>query len=85
MLVFEYSGGMARVAAAILLNPTMKATLDQLVRSPSTPQALVQRSRIVLAAAGGRSNQQIAGDLQLPEVTISKWWSRTRKGSPSRA
>ena len=73
MLVFEYSGGMARVAPAILLNPTMKATLDQLVRSPSTPQALVQRSRIVLAAAAGRSNQQIAGDLQLPEVTVSKW------------
>jgi transposase len=51
----------------------MKATLDQLVRSPSRPQALVQRSRIVLAAAAGRSNQQIAGDLQLPEVTVSKW------------
>ena len=64
---------MARVAPAILLNPTMKATLDQLARSPSTPQALVQRSRIVLAAAAGRSNQQIAGDLQVPEVTVSKW------------
>jgi transposase len=64
---------MARVAPAILLNPTMKGTLDQLVRSPSTPQALVQRSRIVLAAAAGRSNQQIAGDLLLPEVTVSKW------------
>jgi transposase len=51
----------------------MKAALDQLVRSPSTPQALVQRSRIVLAAAAGRSNQQIAGELHMPEVTVSKW------------
>jgi transposase len=31
------------------------------------------RSRIVLAAARGRSNQQIALDLQIPEVTVGKW------------
>src|SRR6516162_1888944 len=64
---------MPRVAPAVLLDPTMKATLDQLVRSPSAPQGLVQRSQIVLAAAAGKSNQQIAGELQMPEVTVSKW------------
>jgi len=31
------------------------------------------RSRIVLAAAQGRSNQQIALDLDVPEVTVGKW------------
>jgi putative transposase len=31
------------------------------------------RSRIVLAAAQGRSNQQIASDLGIPEVTVGKW------------
>jgi len=31
------------------------------------------RSRIVLAAAAGRSNQQIAADLGIPEVTVGKW------------
>ncbi len=31
------------------------------------------RSRIVLAAAAGRSNQQIALDLNIPEVTVGKW------------
>ena len=51
----------------------MKAALDQLMRSPSTPQGVVQRSRIVLAAAAGKSNQQIAGELHLPEVTVGKW------------
>jgi transposase len=64
---------MPRVAPAISLDLTTKATLDRLVRSSSTPQNLAQRSRIVLAAAAGRSNQQIADELQLPEVTISKW------------
>lgn len=31
------------------------------------------RSRIVLAAATGRSNQQIAVELDIPEVTVGKW------------
>jgi transposase len=64
---------MPRVAPAVSLDPTTKATLDHLVRSPSTRQGLVQRCRIILAAATGKSNQQIAGDLQMPEVTVSKW------------
>ena len=64
---------MSRVAPPISLDPSAKAALDQLVRSPSSPQALVQRSRIVLAAAAGRSNQQIDGELQMPEVTVGKW------------
>jgi transposase len=51
----------------------MKAALDQRVRSPSTPQGIVQRSRIILAAAAGKSNQQIAGELHMPEVTVGKW------------
>jgi len=56
------------------------AALDLLVRSPSTPQGLVQRSRIVLAAAAGRTNQEIAGELRMPEVTVGKW----RRGFASR-
>src|SRR5215470_2764464 len=64
---------MPRVAPAISLTQPTKATLEHLVRSPSTPQNLAQRSRIILAAAAGKNNQQIAGELKLPEVTVSKW------------
>ncbi len=64
---------MPRVAPAIELNPVMKATLDHLARSASTPQALALRSRIVLAAAAGQANQEIATALQVPEVTVGKW------------
>src|SRR5271157_5437521 len=64
---------MPRVAPAVSLNQTTKAALDQLVRSPSTPQSLVPRGRIVLAAAAGQANQQIAGALAIPEVTVGKW------------
>ena len=64
---------MPRVAPVVTLNSAARAALEQLVRSPSTAQGLAQRSRIILAAAAGRSNQQIAGELGLPEVTVSKW------------
>ncbi|HET6177784.1 MAG TPA: IS630 family transposase [Candidatus Sulfotelmatobacter sp.] len=64
---------MPRVAPTVSLDPTTKTALDQLVRSPSAPQGLVQRGRIVLAAAAGKTNQQIASELQMPEVTVSKW------------
>jgi len=64
---------MPRVAPAIELNPLSKATLERLVRSPSTPQGLALRGRIVLAAAAGQANQQIATTLQIPEVTVGKW------------
>ena len=53
---------MPRVAPVVSLNSAVKAALDLLMRSPSTPQGLVQRSRIVLAAAAGKTNQQSTTD-----------------------
>ena len=47
--------------------------LRHLIRSPSTPQSLALRSRIVLAAGAGQTNQQIAASLGIPEVTAGKW------------
>ena len=64
---------MARIAPPISLDSMTRSRLQSLVRSPSTPQALVTRSRIVLAAAGGESNQAIAASMQLPPITVSKW------------
>jgi transposase len=64
---------MPRIAPAVTLNAVTEAALNHLVRSPSTPQGLAQRVRIVLAAAAGDSNQDIANSLTLPEVTVGKW------------
>jgi transposase len=64
---------MPRVAPTITLNAVTDTMLRHLVRSPSTPQALALRSQIVLAASEGRSNQQIAATLRIPEVTVGKW------------
>ncbi len=64
---------MPRNAPAIALDPATRSTLNGWVQAASTPQALALRSRIILEAAAGRSNRQIASDLELPEVTVGKW------------
>lgn len=64
---------MPRTAPAIRLDPETRATLNSWVQAPSTAQALVLRSRIVLAAAADRANQEIAADLKVPQITVGKW------------
>jgi len=64
---------MPRIAPAVSLDLKTRTTLNRWVQAPSTTQALVLRSRIVLAAAAGHPNQQIASDLDLPPVTVGKW------------
>jgi transposase len=64
---------MPRVALPVQLDAQTRSTLDKFVHSSSTPQSLALRSRIVLAAADGSSNQQIASALKIPPITVGKW------------
>lgn len=64
---------MPRIAPAIVLDRETRTTLDGWVQAPSTPQVVALRGRIILAAATGLSNQQIAADLGIPKVTVGKW------------
>jgi transposase len=64
---------MSRLALAVSLNTETRGSLEKFVHSSSTPQSLAQRSRIVLAAADGASNQEIAAKLKIPAVTVGKW------------
>jgi transposase len=66
-------GHMPRVALPIQLDAQTRSTLDKFVHSSSTPQSLALRSRIVLAAADGSNNQQIASALKIPPITVGKW------------
>ena len=64
---------MSRTALPVQLSAEARSTLDKFVQSSSTPQSLALRSRIVLAAADGSNNQQIAAALRIPPVTVGKW------------
>jgi transposase len=53
-----------------------QSQLQDWVQAPSAPQSLAVRARIVLRAAAGESNQQIASALRLPQITVGKWRRR---------
>lgn len=55
-----------------LLNEERK-TLEGRSRGRSTQMRLVLRARIVLAAAAGLRNEEIAADLETSKKTVSLW------------
>jgi transposase len=67
---------MARAATAIELSAEEEAELRRLARTPSTPQQTVTRARIVLRAAEGATNRQIAGELGASELMVGRWRGR---------
>lgn len=65
-----------RVAKPVTLTDEERATLMKWSRGRSTPARLVQRAKIVLAAADGRENKQIAADLGCTRRTVGIWRNR---------
>lgn len=65
-----------RKAAAIMLSPENGDYLQSLVRSRSLPQALARRAKIILLAADGQSNQEIAQEVGLSRVSVGLWRNR---------
>lgn len=60
----------------IELNDAERQGLETLVRRYSTPQQVAQRGRIILAAATGFNNTQIARQLGLDVDTVRFWRNR---------
>jgi putative transposase len=58
------------------LTPAERHDLDQLVRRHTTPQQLALRARIVLAAADGANNGQIARQEGVEVDTVRLWRTR---------
>jgi transposase len=50
--------------------------LQRLIHAPATPQKIVRRARIVLLAAQGRDNDEIAAELDTSTVTAGLWRQR---------
>ena len=63
-------------AVAIRLTTKRRRKLEQIIRAATSPQRLVLRARIVLAAAAGAANAQIARDLGCSVAVVRTWRRR---------
>jgi len=61
---------------AVVLTAEERQDLEALVRRHTAPQQLVLRARIVLAAADGLNNAQIARHLDVTLPTVRRWRER---------
>src|SRR4051812_42433333 len=66
----------SNVAVAIELSDQERLQLEAWTRRRTSAQALALRSRIVLAAAGGLKNTEIAERLGINRAMAAKWRSR---------
>ena len=64
------------VLAPLELSAVERAQLESWTRRRSSAQALALRSRIVLLAADGRNNSEIAHELGIHRNVAGKWRSR---------
>ena len=65
-----------RVAPPITLTTEDRQTLERWARGRSTPARCVLRAKIVLAAATGKENQDIAEELGTNRLLVGKWRKR---------
>jgi transposase len=70
-------------AEKLSITPEHEGTLQGWMRAHSTPQSVVARCRIVLMAAEGVSNNQIARQLGISRPTVILWRERFARGGPS--
>jgi transposase len=69
-----------RRALAVELNPEQRTALNRLARQRSVPARLVERARIVLLAAAGLQNQQIATAMRMTPEKVARWRKRFLEG-----
>src|SRR5215470_969050 len=65
-----------RIAPAIHLSPDQREALEQRARSRSLPARVVERARIVLLAAEGRQDKEIAATMKITPKKVSRWRGR---------
>jgi hypothetical protein len=71
---------MSGKAAKIMLTEEQHSILQQIIRSTTAPQRIVQRARLIILAFGGMFNGAISGTVGLRPKQIGLWrrrWSRS--------
>ncbi|MCH8835244.1 MAG: IS630 family transposase [Proteobacteria bacterium] len=67
---------MSRTATPIIVEEEDRSALEQWVRSAKTEQRMALRARIILQAADGQRNLEIAAALRVRPATVTKWRAR---------
>jgi transposase len=70
-------------AQQLSLTGAQEETLQRWLRSSKTPQGVVTRCRIILLAAEGVSNNQVAKRLGVGRATVILWRQRFSKAGPA--
>jgi transposase len=65
-----------RIAPAIILRAEQRAALEQRAKSRSLPARVVERASIVLLAADGQQDKEIAASLRMTPKKVSRWRKR---------
>lgn len=65
-----------RHAPQIILSDDESQTIRQWIRAAKTPLRLLERAKIIAAAAKGKTNDVIAKELRCSRVRVTKWRSR---------
>jgi len=65
-----------RIAPHVALDADQQSRLEAIVRSRKLPARLLERSRIVLLAAAGKQNKQIAAELKITPEKAARWRKR---------
>jgi len=79
-----------RVARPVILDPEQRQLLEQQARARSLPARVVERARIVLRAATGQQDRQIAAELGITPEKSARWrnrfldrgWAALQKDAP---
>jgi len=65
-----------RIAPTVELIPEQQAILEEWARARSRPARLIERARIVLRAAAGEQDKEIAHALGMTPKKVSRWRKR---------
>jgi hypothetical protein len=65
-----------RIAPAIRLSPEQRTVLESQARSRSLPVRVAERARIVLLAASGQQDLEIAARMAITPKKVSRWRKR---------
>ena len=71
------------LASIVTLSLRQRKALERIVRQTTNPHRLVRRAQLILGAADGKSNTDLAAQLELSRTQVQCWRDRWQAASAS--